>query len=76
MKKILIKLIKYYQSIPFKSHDSCRFIPTCSNYAVEALEEYNIFIALFLIIKRLLRCNSFNKKEYTYDPIQKKSRHS
>ena len=43
-------------------HTACRFYPTCSNYAIEALETYNIFKALYLIIKRLLKCNPFNKK--------------
>ena len=42
MKKLLIKLIKKYQSIPFKSHDSCKFIPTCSNYMIEALETHGL----------------------------------
>ena len=62
MKKILIKLIKLYQITPTHMHTACRFYPTCSNYAIEALETYNIFKALYLIIKRLLKCNPFNKK--------------
>ena len=57
MKNILIKIIKKYQSIPFKSHDSCKFIPTCSNYMIEALEEHGLIKGLFLGTKRLLRCN-------------------
>ena len=40
MKNIIIKIIKKYQNIPFKSHDSCKYIPTCSNYMIEALEEH------------------------------------
>ena len=39
MKKVIIKLIKKYQETPFKSHDSCKFIPTCSNYMIEAEDE-------------------------------------
>lgn len=72
MKNILIKIIKKYQNIPFKSHDSCRFIPTCSNYMIEALEERGLFMGIFLGIKRLLKCNPFSKKEYKYDPVPKK----
>lgn len=74
MTEILIKLIKKYQSIPFKSHDSCKFIPTCSNYMVEALEEYGLIKGLYLGIKRLLKCNPFAKNEYRYDPVPKKSK--
>ena len=67
MKKLLIKLIKKYQSIPFKSHDSCKFIPTCSNYMIEALETHGLIKGLYLGTKRLLKCNTFTKKKYTYD---------
>ena len=72
MKEILIKLIKKYQHIPFKSHDSCKFIPTCSNYMIDALHEYGLLMGLFLGIKRLLKCNPFTKNVYRYDPVQKK----
>lgn len=71
MKEALIKLIKKYQSIPFKSHDSCKFIPTCSNYMIEALEIHGLIKGLFLGIKRLLKCNPFTKREYIYDPVPK-----
>ena len=73
MKEVLIRLIKVYQRMPFKSHDSCKFIPTCSNYMIEAIEIYGVIRGLYLGIKRLLRCNSFNKKEYRYDPVPKKT---
>ena len=66
------KIIKKYQSIPFKSHDSCKFIPTCSNYMIEALEEHGLIKGLFLGTKRLLRCNPFTNEKYTYDPVPKK----
>ena len=71
MKEIIIKLIKKYQKIPFKSHDSCKFIPTCSNYMIEALQIYGLVKGLYLGIKRILKCNPFTKKEYIYDPLQK-----
>lgn len=74
MKNILIKIIKKYQSIPFKSHDSCKFIPTCSNYMIEALEEHGLIKGLFLGTKRLLRCNPFTNEKYTYDPVPKKKK--
>lgn len=74
MKKIIIKLIKKYQDIPFKSHDSCKFIPTCSNYMIEALEVHGLTKGLYLGIKRLLKCNPFSRNEYKYDPVSKKSK--
>ena len=72
MKNILIKIIKNYQKIPFKSHDSCKYIPTCSNYMIEALEEHGLVKGLYLGIKRLLKCNPLTKNEYKYDPVPKK----
>lgn len=62
MKKILIKLIKFYQILPIHTHSSCRFYPTCSNYAIEAIEIHGSFRGMILTIKRILRCNPFNKK--------------
>lgn len=61
MNKLLIKLIKCYQSAPLACHGNCRYIPSCSNYAIDALKEYSIFKALALIIWRILRCNPFSK---------------
>lgn len=72
MKNLIIKIIKKYQEIPFKSHDSCKFIPTCSNYMIESLETYGLLKGLYLVIKRLLKCNPFTKKQYIYDPVPKK----
>lgn len=72
MKKFFIKLIKIYQSIPFSSHKACRFIPTCSNYAIEAINEYGAFKGLFLSFKRILKCNPWHKMGY--DPVPKKNK--
>lgn len=69
MKKIIIKIIKIYQSIPGSWHNNCRFIPTCSNYAIESIEEFGILKGGFLTIKRLLRCRPFGKRGY--DPVKK-----
>lgn len=74
MKRFIIKLIRKYQEIPFKSHDSCKYIPTCSNYMIEAIEIYGVFKGLYLGIKRILKCNPFTKNEYKYDPVPKKIR--
>lgn len=67
LKKFSIFLIKLYQSIPGPWHSACRFYPTCSNYAIEAITKYGFFKGWFLSIKRILRCNPFGGKGY--DPI-------
>lgn len=67
MKYFLVKLIKIYQKIPGPFHNSCRFIPTCSNYGIEAIMKYGALKGSFLTIKRILRCNPFCK--VGYDPV-------
>lgn len=69
MKKILISLIKIYQKIPGPWHNSCRHIPTCSNYAIEAIKYYGSFKGTILAIKRILRCNPWGTSGY--DPVIK-----
>ncbi len=68
MKNILIKLIRIYQSIPGDFHNHCRFYPTCSNYAIEAINEYGSLKGSFMAIKRILRCRPFGKSGY--DPVK------
>lgn len=70
MKKILLSIINIYQKIPGPWHDSCRHIPTCSNYAKEAITKYGSIKGTYLSIKRILRCNPFGT--YGYDPVPKK----
>lgn len=63
----MIFLINIYQKIPGRFHDSCRFTPTCSDYAKEAYERYGFISGTHLTIKRILRCNPFGK--IGYDPV-------
>lgn len=72
MTKLLIKIIKLYQITPLNSHNKCRYTPTCSQYMIEALEEYGLIKGLYLGIKRILRCNPFGG--YGYDPLIKKGK--
>ena len=68
MKKILIKLIELYQATPISTHSNCKFTPTCSEYTKEAIEKYGALKGTFKGIKRILRCNPFNKGGY--DPVK------
>lgn len=61
IKNFLIKLIRLYQRAPLSSHRQCKFIPSCSEYAIDALNEYGLFKGLFYAIRRVLRCNPFSK---------------
>lgn len=70
MRKFLIWLIKLYQKIPGPWHGACRFTPTCSHYAIEALETHGTCKGLWLTTKRIFRCNPFCKGGY--DPVPPK----
>ena len=61
MKNFLIKLIKLYQETPGMFHKNCKFYPTCSEYAIEALEKYGSINGIFLTIKRILKCNPWSR---------------
>lgn len=71
MKHILIFLIKIYQSLPLSSHNSCRYIPTCSNYSIEALTTYGTVKGTWLTIKRIIRCNPWGSKGYDPVPLRR-----
>lgn len=71
MKKIMIFLIKIYQSLPLSSHKNCKYIPTCSEYAKEAYEEYGFIYGSYLSIKRIMRCVPW-KHDNIYDPVPKR----
>lgn len=70
MKKGIIFIIRIYQKIPGPWHSKCRHIPTCSNYMIDAINEYGIVKGGFMGIKRILRCNPFGKSGY--DPVTKR----
>ena len=72
MKNILIFLIKIYQRIPFPSHGQCRFTPTCSEYAKEAIERFGSIKGTSLAIKRILKCRPLGP--FGYDPVPQKEK--
>ena len=69
MKKLLLSLIRFYRrSISPLFPPSCRFVPTCSQYALEAIEKYGAGRGGWLALKRFLRCHPFHKGGW-YDPV-------
>nr|WP_330398102.1 membrane protein insertion efficiency factor YidD [Lachnoclostridium sp. An118] len=69
VKKILIGLVRVYQKYlsPLKGHSTCIYFPTCSQYAVEAIEKHGALKGGLLAVWRILRCNPFSKGGY--DPV-------
>ena len=69
--KILIKLIELYRkNISPRKIPCCRFTPTCSAYAIEAIQKRGAFVGTLLSIWRILRCNPLCKGGY--DPVPEK----
>jgi len=56
-----------YQKTPLKSHSSCVFLPTCSEYTKEAITKYGAMGGLFRGIVRVFRCHPWQKNRY--DPL-------
>lgn len=71
MKRILLALIRFYRTcISPYTPPTCRFIPTCSQYALEAIEKYGAAKGGLLALKRILRCHPFHRGEHDfYDPV-------
>lgn len=69
VKDLLINGIRFYQRYlsPLKSGPTCKFYPTCSVYAVEAIEKHGAIKGTLLAVWRILRCNPFSKGGY--DPV-------
>ena len=69
MKKLLLVLIRFYrrQISPAKGGSCCRFVPTCSEYAMQAIEKYGALKGGYLALRRILRCNPFHPGGY--DPV-------
>lgn len=69
MKRILIGIIKFYRKYisGMKKAPTCKFIPTCSQYGIEAIEKYGAWKGGWLTVWRILRCNPFSKGGY--DPV-------
>lgn len=67
-KKLILGLIRFYQyGISPYTYRHCRFIPTCSSYAYEAISKYGVLKGGFLSVRRILKCHPLNKGGY--DPV-------
>jgi len=69
VKNIIVILIQIYQqAISVNFPPSCRFTPTCSQYAIEAVQKYGPIKGLMMASYRILKCNPFHPGGY--DPVQ------
>lgn len=70
LKKCIITIIRFYQKIlsPLKMKPSCRFYPTCSQYAIDAIKKYGCLKGGYLAIKRIFKCHPFHPGGY--DPVK------
>ena len=71
MRRLLRALIRFYRrNLSPLRPPCCRFIPTCSEYALEAVEKYGVFRGGWLALRRLARCHPFHRqKSVEYDPV-------
>ena len=71
MKALLLALIRFYRvHISPARPPCCRFIPTCSAYALEAVEKYGAVKGGWLALRRILKCQPFHRqKSIEYDPV-------
>jgi putative membrane protein insertion efficiency factor len=72
LKRLLIAPIRFYQRFlsPLKRTPSCRYLPTCSSYAIEAIERRGVVVGSFKALLRLLRCNPLFSGGY--DPVERR----
>ena len=68
VKRAMLAMIRFYQQAisPFRP-SCCNYIPTCSQYALEAIEKYGPLKGGWMAFRRILRCNPFHKGGY--DPV-------
>ena len=72
-RRFLIAQVRFYQKhISPALPSCCRYMPTCSQYAIEAIEKRGAFVGLFLAARRILRCNPWGG--FGYDPVPERTR--
>lgn len=70
MKKLATSAIRLYQWTWFLRRPSCRFYPSCSSYAITAIEKHGSAAGLYLAVKRLLACHPFHRGGVDFVPDQ------
>lgn len=69
MKRLILRMLSFYKrQISPALPPSCRFLPTCSEYAMQAVEKYGAMKGGWLAVKRVMRCNPLHKGGW-YDPV-------
>ncbi|TCW39359.1 membrane protein insertion efficiency factor YidD [Laceyella sacchari] len=70
MKAFALGLITFYRRFisPLKPQPTCRFVPTCSEYALIAIQRHGVFVGGWLTLKRLLKCHPFHPGGFDYVP--------
>ena len=71
MKKFMLAAIRFYRRYISPARPPCyRFIPTCSQYALEAIEKYGTLKGGWLAFRRIMKCHPFHRKGYDiFDPV-------
>ena len=74
--KIAIKLVKFYQLLisPLLGANNCRFNPTCSFYAIEAINQFGVIKGCWLASKRILKCHPLHQGGFDPVPLNKKEK--
>lgn len=69
LKRIIVAPIRFYQRVlsPLKPAPTCRYVPSCSCYAIEAVETRGVQVGAMKALWRLLRCHPFSRGGY--DPV-------
>lgn len=70
MSTIIIALLRVYKLLlsPVLPFNHCRYYPTCSDYAIEAVQKFGTIKGCWLAAKRIARCHPYSKREL-YDPV-------
>lgn len=77
MKRLLIRLISFYRkAISPRKPATCKYIPTCSQYGIEAIERFGAWKGSLLTVWRILRCNPWSRGGYDPVPEKKKKKGS
>jgi uncharacterized protein len=73
--RVALGALRFYKAyLSLLVGGSCRFVPTCSTYAYEAVERFGVARGVWLTLKRLLRCHPLSR-EFGYDPVPELTPH-